>query len=174
MNQNDGVFGGSWLFAFLIIALLVGGNGGGLFGGNNNVSEAVNAAVNNQSTQNGLRDILIASANGNYETLKSTNDQTMVLMQQNNANLINAIQGYNALGFNMAAQNAELRQQIADLGYRMESCCCGIKTQMLQDKYEALARRFDEIYTDKSNSEQSAYLLNVMGKWIANPAAAST
>lgn len=173
MNQNDSMFGGSWLFAFLIIALLC--SGGNFFGNNNsNVSEVVNEAVNNQSTQNGLRDILIASANGNYETLKSTNDQTMLLMQQNQTNLINAIQGYNSLGMSMAAQNAELRQQMADLGYRMESCCCSIKTQLLQDKYEALERRFSEIFTDKSNADQSAYLLSVMGKWQANPAATTT
>lgn len=173
MNENS-AFGGSWLFAFLIIALLVGGNGGGLFGGNNyNVDAAVNAAVNNQSTQNGLRDILLSSANNNYETLQAINGQTMTIMQQNNTNLINAIQGFNTLGLSMASQNAELRQQMAQLGYQMETCCCAIKTQMLQDKYEALQEKYNVLYTDKSNGDQSLYLLNVMGKWVANAPAAT-
>lgn len=173
MNQSDSMFGGSWLFAFLIIALLVGGNGG-LFGnGNENVSEIVNNAINNQSTQNGIRDVLLSSANNNYETLQSMNNQTMTLMQQNNTNLINAIQGFNTLGLTMASQNAELRQQIAQLGYQMESCCCSIKTQMLQDKYDALDEKYRSLQTDQSNAAQSQYLLSVMGKWQANPAAAA-
>lgn len=151
-NGND-VFGGSWLFAFLIIALLVGGNGGGLFGNGNN--DALHAAIDNQSTQQGLRDILLSSANNNYET----------------ANLINAIQGFNQLTLASANQFAELRQQMAQLGYQMESCCCSIKTQMLQDKYDELSEKYRTVQNDKSNADQSLYLLGVMGKWIANPAA---
>ena len=171
--NNDSTFGGSWLFAFLIIALLVG-NGGGLFGGNNgSVEAAVNSAVNNQSTQSGLRDVLLSSANNNYETLQAINAQSLSMMSQNNTNLINAIQGFNTLGLGMASQNAELRQQIADLGYRMESCCCSIKTQMLQDKYDALEEKYRSVQTDQSNAAQSQYLLSVMGKWIANPASAA-
>lgn len=170
MNQSDSVFGGSWLFAFLIIALLC--SGGNLFGNNNqDVTAAVNEAVNNQSTQNGIRDTLIAIANGNYNNLQNTNQQTMSLMQQDYTNQINALQQFNALGTSIAQQNAEMRQQIAQLGYQMETCCCSIKTQMLQDKYEALERRYDALYTDKSNADQSLYLLSVMGKWQANPAA---
>lgn len=163
--NNENMFGGSWLFAFLIIALLVGNGNGGLFGNNgSNVEAAVNAAVNNQSTQAGLRDILLATSN-------TTHDQTIALMQQNNTNLINAIQGFNQMNLTNANQFAEIRQQIAQLGYQMESCCCKIQTQMLQDKYEALERRYDALYTDKSNNDQSLYLLSVMGKWSANPAA---
>lgn len=165
--NGDNVFGGSWLFAFLIIALLVGGNGGGLFGGNNGVE----AAVNTQSLLTGQRDILLSSANNNYETLQALNAQNMSMMQQQNANLINAIQGFNALGLSMANQNAEIRQQIADLGYRMESCCCSIKTQMLQDKYEELENKYRTVQNDASNAAQSQYLLSVMGKWVANPSA---
>ena len=171
-NGND-VFGGSWLFAFLIIALLVGGNGGGLFG-NNNVETAVNMAVNNQSTQQGLRDVLLSSANNNYETSRLFTEQTMGLMQQNNTNLINAIQGFNQINLANANQFAEMRQQIAQLGYQMESCCCSIKTQMLQDKYDELSEKYRTVQNDASNAAQSQYILGVMGKWVANPAAAST
>lgn len=167
-NGND-VFGGSWLFAFLIIALLVGGNGGGLFG-NGNI-DALHAAIDNQSTQQGLRDILLSSANNNYETANLIHNQTMGLMNQSNTNLINAIQGFNQLTLASANQFAELRQQMAQLGYQMESCCCSIKTQMLQDKYDELSEKYRTVQNDKSNADQSLYLLGVMGKWIANPAA---
>lgn len=172
--NNESVFEGNWIFAFLIIAMMFGGNGGFGFGGNGyNVDAAINNAVNNQSTQNGLRDVLLSSANNNFETLQAINSQTNLLMQQNNTNLINAIQGFNTLGLNMSNQNADIRQQIAQLGYQMESCCCSIKTQMLQDKYDELAEKYRTVQNDVSNANQTQYLLNVMGKWVANPASAA-
>lgn len=173
MNETNG---GGWIWAFLIIALIFGfGGNGGLFGNNAVATEgAVNAAVNNQTLQNGQRDILLSSANNNYETLLAVNNQTTQLMQQNNTNLINAIQGFNQVNLQNANQFAELRQQIAQLGFQMESCCCSIKTQMLQDKYDELAEKYRTVQNDASNAAQSQYLLSVMGKWIANPAAAAT
>lgn len=170
--MNENTFGGSWMFAFLIIAILFGG--GNLFGRGDDtgrIDAVVNSAVNNQSTQAGLRDVLLSSANNNYETLQAINAQTLTMMSQNNTNLINAIQGFNTLGLNMTQQNAELRQQIAQLGYQMETCCCSIKTQMLQDKYDQLLEKYHDVKTDESNNKQSQYLLSVMGKWVANPAA---
>ena len=53
----------------------------------------------------------------------------------------------------------------------MDSCCCAIKTQLLQDKYDRLYEQYRSVQTDASNAAQSQYLLGVMGKWIANPAA---
>ena len=170
--MNDNMTGGNWLFAFLIIALIVGGGNGGLFGGGTNNAE-VQAIVNNQSTQSGLRDVLLSSANNNYETLQAINGQTMAIMQQNNTNLINAIQGFNTVNLANANQFAELRQQIAGISSQMEACCCSIKTQMLQDKYDALQNAYTALQNDVSNSNQSAYLLSVMGKWVANPSSAT-
>lgn len=104
MNDSN-IFGGSWLFAFLIIALLFGGGNG--FGWGNNgpgVDAAINAAVNNQSVQNGIRDVLLSSGNNNYETLQAINGQTLSLMAANNTNTINAIQGFNEVQRTIQAQ----------------------------------------------------------------------
>ena len=135
MNGNTGSFFGSdWLGAFLIIAVLFGGFGGFGFGGRGEgyaTPDFVQDVVNNQSTQTGLRDILLSSANNNYETAQLINAQTNALQQQNYANQINVVQGFNAI-----------QQAIAALGYQMDSCCCSIKTQMLQDKYEALESKY--------------------------------
>ena len=171
MGSNESVFGGSWLFAFLIIALLFG-NGAWGGGGTPSVETAVNAAINNQSTQAGLRDVLLSSANNNYETARLISDQNMTMMAQNNANLVNAIQGFNAVTNTITTQGSQIQEAISRLGYQLDSCCCSIKTQLLQDKYDALAEKYRTAETNASNAAQSEYLLSVMGKWIANAPAA--
>ena len=70
-----------------------------------------------------------------------------------------------------ASDNAGIQDSISRLGYQLDSCCCSIKTQMLQDKYDRLYEQYRSVQTDASNAAQSQYLLGVMGKWIANPAA---
>ena len=170
MGNNESVFGGSWLFAFLIICIIFGG-GNGLWGGNGNTDRTIYDAINNQTTQTGIRDVLLSSANNNYETLQAINGQTMAIMQQNYTNQINAVQGFNTINQNITAQGAGIQEAISRLGYQLDSCCCSIKTQMLQDKYDALAEQYRTVQNDASNAAQSQYLLSVMGKWVANPAA---
>ena len=149
---------GDWIGVFLIIAVLFGGNNGFFGGGNSQVEAALNA----QSTQTGLRDILLSSANNNYETAQLISNQTRDIMQQNYTNQGIVVQGFNAL-----------QQSLSQLGYQMDQCCCSIKTQMLQDKYDETVRELVRAQTDASNAAQSAYLLGTMGKWVANPAAAA-
>ena len=148
---------GDWIGVFLIIAVLFGGGG---FFGNGNSQAAIDSAINNQTTQMGIRDVLLSSANNNYETAQLISAQTRDYMQSNYTNQINVVQGFNAI-----------QQSLADLGYRMDQCCCSIKTQLLQDKYDSALRELAKAQTDASNSAQTEYLLSVMGKWVANPAA---
>lgn len=166
MNSNGGssFFGSDWLGAFLIIAILFGG-GLGWGGGrgpmpNVATTEYVQTAIDNQSIQSSLRDILLSSANNNFETAQLISAQTRDYMQSNYTNQINVVQGFNAI-----------QSTLADLGSKMESCCCSIKTQLLQDKYDETLRELAKAQNDASNAAQSAYLLSVMGKWVANPAA---
>lgn len=163
-GTTSSFFGSDWLGAFLIIAVLFGGFGGGFGFGGRGASyatpEYVQEVVNNQSTQTGLRDILLSSANNNYETAQLINGQTNALTQLNYANQINAIQGFNAIG-------AKLDQ----LGFQMENCCCSIKTQMLQDKYEALESKYLVAQNDLSNAAQSQYILSALGRFVAYPPA---
>lgn len=165
-GTTSSFFGSDWLGAFLIIAVLFGGFGGFGFGGGRGSAPAtadfVQDAINNQSTQNGLRDVLLSSANNNYETAQLINAQTSSLMQQNYTNQINVVQGFNALS-----------QAIAQLGYQMDSCCCSIKTQMLQDKYEALEAKYLTAQNDLSNAAQSQYILGALGRFVAYPPAAA-
>ena len=179
MNSNGGssFFGSDWLGAFLIIAILFGGGLG--FGGgrgpqpNLATTEYVQSAINNQTTQQGLQQILLSSANNNYETAQLINGQTNTLMQQNNTNLINAIQGFNSVTQGMMAGFAGINQSLAQLGYQMDQCCCSIKTQMLQDKYDALENLYRNSQNDLSNAAQSQYILNALGRFVAYPASAA-
>ena len=166
-SSTGSFFGSEWLGAFLIIAVLFGGFGGFGFGGrgmpgNVATTEYVQTAINNQAVQDGLRDILLSSSNNNYETAQLINQQTNTLQQQNYTNQINLVQGFNALS-----------QAISQLGYQMDSCCCSIKTQMLQDKYEALENQYRTAQNDLSNAAQSQYILNALGRFVAYPAAAA-
>ena len=171
MNSNGGssFFGSDWLGAFLIIAILFGGGLG--WGGNRGygpgpdvaTKEFVQESVNNQSVQSGIQQILLSSANNNYETAKLIGDQTRDYLQQNYTNQINVVQGFNALS-----------QKMDQLGFQMENCCCSIKTQMLQDKYDALNEKYRDAREDLSNAAQSQYILNALGRFVAYPPAAAT
>lgn len=156
-QREDGMLnGGSWMWFLAILILLGGGN---LFGGNNGnyVTQAeMTAGLNNQATQYQLQQIGLSSANNNYETAQLINAQTNAMLQQNNTNLINAIQGFNTVS-----------QQISDLGYRLDKCCCDIKTQMLQDKLESTQSDLFAARADISNAAQSQYLLGQLGRFVA-------
>ena len=171
--MNNSIFGSDWLGAFLIIAILFGG-GLGWGGGRGPMpmpdvatKEFVQDAVNNQALQQGQKEILLSSANNNLETYKAINEQTGALQ----------VQMYNHQ-LNEESRFGELRAKMDQLGFQMESCCCSIKTQMLQDKYDALLEKYNSERIDNSNAQQTntilTTLLNTMGKWVANAPAAAT
>ena len=169
MNENEMTTGGGWIWAFLIIALIF--NGGGFFGGGNAQTTAfatmadVNTAINNQTTQNGIQSILLSSANNNYETAKLISDQNLMQMEANNTNLVNAIQGFNNIGLQIMNQTNVLGSKIDGLGAQMNECCCSIKTQMLQDKYESTRDKLINAQNEAINAQQSLYLLSQLGKY---------
>lgn len=190
MNESNSFFSGDWLGAFLIIAIMFGG--GNLGWGGNNVAAAqmltqadLNAALATQTNQATLENIMLSSANNNYETLKNTNDQTMFLSQQNNTNLINGIQNFNQLsnqitnGFNTVNQNMcngfnGVQQSIADLGYKMDQCCCSIKTTLLENRLQDAQQQLANAQDIANNSVQSQYLLSQLGKFVPNAPATTT
>ena len=188
MNESNSFFNGEWLGAFLIIAVLFNGGFGGF--GNNAAAAAMTQAdvqgmINAQTNQATLENIMLSSANNNFENLKATQDQTMFLSQQNNTNLINGIQNFNQLsnlvtnGFNGVNQNMcngfnQVNQNLANLGYQMDRCCCEIKTQMLQDRLADTQAALANAQDIANNSAQSAYLLSQLGKFVINAPAAAT
>lgn len=161
-----------WFFAFLFLA---GGGNGGFFGNRNPVpmgpppatQSDVTEAVNNQTIQAQLNDLGIATATNNFETAKMFQDQNLLMQSQNNTSLINMIQGFNSLVQQGQAQTAQLSQKIDQLGFKMESCCCEIKTQMLQNRLDDANAKIVQQQNEISNQQQTANLLNQLGRFVA-------
>ena len=170
MDNGSGFGEGSWIFGLIVLLGLFGGFGGGF--GNNNAAMAgfatindVNSAINNQSVQQSLNAGVLSSANNNYETAQLINNQTNAMMNQQNSNLINAIQGFNQVTNGMATGFANVSSQIADLGYKLDNCCCSIKTMMLENRLQDAQAALVTSQTINAINGQSQYLLSQLGTY---------
>lgn len=170
--NRDGNFGGFgesgffWVFALLLLA--GGGFGWGNNAGGNYVTSAeLQAGLNNQSTQSGIQNLLVETANNNYETARLVNEQTNSLMLQNNTNLVNAIQGFNQINQSISNQTNVLGGQLMQLSAQMNECCCSIKTQMLENRLDDTQRQLAVAQDNISNYNQSQYLLSQLGRFVA-------
>lgn len=159
--MGDSTFSGGWIFAFLIIAVIFGWGNGGMGGSNAATVADINSAFAAQNAQN----ILLSSANNNYETAQLISGQNMAMMNQNNSNLINAIQGFNTTNQSIALGFASVNQNIADLGYRLDKCCCDIKTTLLENRLQDAQTALLTSQTNNIVNAQSQYLLSQLGTY---------
>ena len=149
LRDGDGMFGGGNAF-FWVFALLLLGNGGFGMNNGNYVSQSdLTNQLNAQTMQAQLQQVALSSANNNYETAQLIN-------QTNSTNLINAIQGFN-----------NLSQQISGLSAQLDTCCCSIKTQMLQDKLDEANAKIVAQQNEISNAQQTQTILNTLGRFVA-------
>ena len=161
--MGDTTFNGGWIFAFLIIAVIFGWGNGGLGGGNQAATVAdLNSAFAAQNAQN----ILMSSQNNNYETAQLINQQSMNMMNQNNTNLLAAINGFNAVNQSLATGFSSVNQNLAELGYRMDRCCCDIKTQLLENRLQDTQIQLQNQQNIAVNAQQSQYLLSQLGSFV--------
>ena len=170
LQDRDG-FGGSNMFVWLF-ALLMLNNGWGGFGGYGQNSDVVTqsdlaASQNAQTQQLQLNNLTEQVANNKFDFAQIVNQQTAELVNQNNTNLINAIQGFNNLGLQMTNQTNVLSGQIAALSAQVNNCCCEIKTQMLQDKLDAANAKIVAQQNEISNQQQTQTILNTLGRFVA-------
>ena len=168
LNRDGmGDFGGSGFFWVFALLLLAGGGFGWGNGGGSSTSAELQAGLANQSTQSGIQNLLVETANNNYETAQLINGQTNALMQQNNTNLINAIQGFNQVNSSILMQGGNITNALQQLSAQMNECCCSIKTQMLQDRLDDTQRQLAVAQDNISNYNQSQYLLGQLGRFVA-------
>ena len=168
---------GGWIFAFLIVAVIFGWGG---FGGGNAAAagyattQDITNAIAAQTSALNQQSLLLSSANNNYETARLIDNQSMLVLNQNNTNLVNAIQGFNTVNQNISNGFNSVNQNIADLGYKLDQCCCSIKTMMLENRLQDVTTALADSRNVAVNQAQSEYLLGQMGHWVANaPAAAA-
>ena len=157
-DRGDGMWGGGGAFFWVFALLLLSGGGFGGFGGRGDyVTQGdLSTQLNQQTMTNQLNALGIETANNNYETAQLINNQTNQMLQQNNTNLINAIQGFNTVN-----------QKIDQLGYHLDQCCCEIKTQMLQNRLDDANAALVAANNNISNANQSQYILSQLGRFVA-------
>lgn len=169
-DRNNGNFMNDGLGIFFIFALLMMNNGWGGYGARPmpgvTEGELANSQAN-QTTQLQLSNLLTGQQNNLFEMANMFSGQNLQMMQQNNANLINAIQGFNNVTAQISNQTNVLGTQIQALDAKMSSCCCEIKTQMLQDRLDEAERRNVVLQNAIDNANQSQYILGNLGRFVA-------
>ena len=170
LNGRNDALGGEgmmfWVFALLLL------NNGGFGGIGNNYSGVVTQAdladsQNAQTQQLQMQGLSDQIANNKFDLAQTMSAQTAELVQQNNTNLINAIQGFNNLSGQITNQTNVLSTQIQQLSAQMNQCCCEIKTQMLQDRLSDTQAKLVTAQNAIDNANQSQYILSQLGRFVA-------
>ena len=166
-RDNDGLggMGGAfWIFALLLLNNNWNGNNNN---GQNVTSAELAASQAAQTSSLQMQGLSEQLANNRFDLAQAINQQTDTLINQNNTNLINAIQGFNNLGLQVTNQTNVLSSQIQNLSAQMEQCCCSIKTQMLQDRLDEANARNVTLQNALDNANQSQYILGQLGRFVA-------
>lgn len=153
MTRQDGFLEGNGIIILILFFLIFGFNGNW---GNNGQQIAtptqVYDATNQQSVFNSLNGIKEAVNTGIYENARTECQNTAALtMTMNN-------------GFN------DISSQLNNLGYQMSQCCCDLKTQLLQDKYDDTRYQLEQANTAVANAVQTQNILNHLGRYYTYPA----
>lgn len=168
--MGESSLGGGWLFVIVILVVLFGFGGNG-FGYGNNAAMAfatqadITNAINAQTSTLNQQGLLLSSANNNYETARLIDNQSMAMLNQNNTNLVNAIQGFNQVNQNISNGFSAVNQNIANLGFKMEECCCSIKTMLLENRLQDTQIALQSSNTVNAINAQSQYLLSQLGTY---------
>ena len=168
-NRNAGMgLGNGGEFAIFILALLMmnGGWGGmGRFpGGVSDGDLAASQAA--QTTQLQMSNLLSGQQGNLFDIARMSSYLTLSMMSQHNANLINAIHGFNSLGQQITNQTNTISTQISQMASQLSSCCCEIKTQMLQDRLDAAERRNVVLQNAIDNNNQTQTILSQLGRYV--------
>ena len=176
VSRGDGFGAGGGLGWLILLFLFMMGGGFGWGGGNATAAYATQADITNaiqaQTSALNQQSILMSSQNNNYETSRLIDQLGMNLMNQNNANTINVIQGFNNLSGQITNQTNVLSSKLDALNFSVERCCCEVKTLIKDNQIADLTRELNRAQTDASNGAQSLYLLSQLGKYT--PGSATT
>lgn len=188
---NDGFGNGSWFW--IVVLFLFGGFGGYGWGNRGDqyaTQQQVQSGFESQNTFNMLQAIESSQANNAKENAILIKDTQYAGMQNTNTitNAMNA--GFNNVssqlccGFNgvdkgimestyatTQAMNQgfnSVNNGLCELSHQISDGICSLKTQMLQDKYDAAQNQLNLAQIASANSVQTNNILSAMGRWYAN------
>ena len=79
------------------------------------------------------------------------------------------MQGFHGVDNALCAGFNAVNQNINNLSYQMQQCCCDLKTTMLQDKYDQVLRELNQAQGVIANTSQSQYILGQLGRYYTMP-----
>lgn len=128
--NNNGGFGnnGNWIWIFFIF-LLYGRNG---FNGFGNGVDGINGMANNDAA----RELFMQGINGNRASLEQLSTLIGCKFDDVNSTLCALMSRIDQVGNQVGMSGQQIINAVqsgnADLGYRLASCCCEIKTQIAE------------------------------------------
>lgn len=156
-TDHDGFLEGNGII-ILILFFLIFGFGGWGNNGNGNLSADMQRGFDTQSVISKLDGLSSGLCDTAYENARLIEQNTVTNMQGFNQTQMGMMQGFNGV-----------QGSINNLSHQMEQCCCNLKTQMMQDKYDTLNRDYQQALGAISNATQTQNILNSLGRYVTNP-----
>lgn len=156
-TDHDGFLEGNGII-ILILFFLIFGFGGWGNNGNGNLSADMQRGFDTQSVISKLDGLTTGLCDTAYENARLIEQNTVTNMQGFNQTQMGMMQGFNGV-----------QESINNLSHQMEQCCCNLKTQMMQDKYDNLNRDYQQALGAITNATQTQNILNSLGRYVTNP-----
>ena len=156
-TDHDGFLEGNGII-ILILFFLIFGFGGWGNNGNGNLSADMQRGFDTQAVISKLDGLSSGLCDTAYENARLIEQNTVTNMQGFNQTQMGMMQGFNGV-----------QESINNLSHQMEQCCCNLKTQMMQDKYDNLNRDYQQALGAITNATQTQNILNSLGRYVTNP-----
>lgn len=166
--NGDGFLEGNGIIILILFFLIFGFGGGAGFGGNGTQAE-VQRGFDTQAITSKLDGITNGLCDSAYENARLINQNMANTMQGFNQTQMGMMQGFNGVDKSLCQGFGSVNESINQLSHQMEQCCCNLKTQMMQDKYDDLSRQYDQALAAITNATQTQNILNSLGRYVTNP-----
>lgn len=156
-TDHDGFLEGNGII-ILILFFLIFGFGGWGNNGNGSQSADMQRGFDTQSIISKLDGLSSGLCDTAYENARLIEQNAVTNMQGFNQTQMGMMQGFNGV-----------QESINNLSHQMEQCCCNLKTQMMQDKYDNLNRDYQQALGAITNATQTQNILSSLGRYVTNP-----
>lgn len=169
-GNKDGFLEGNGIIILILFFLIFGFGGGGAWGNNQQGTQAeVQRGFDTQAIISKLDGITNGICSSSYENAQLINQMNVNQMQNANQTQMAMMNGFNGVNSSLCQGFGGVQESINNLSHQMEQCCCDLKNQMMQDKYDALKTQYDQSLQAISNSVQTHNILSQLGRYYTNP-----